>query len=466
MPELVVEQPKSDRNLKAGSAQKQQGRWQALIAAWLGEAFDALDATIFFIAMYPAVSELINSKNDAQIGWYGSMIVAIFMLGWAVGGIGFGMIADRIGRAKTMVITILLYAIATGLCAISHSWQELAFYRFLVGVGVGGEIGLGCVLVSEAWRNGRGRVWAISAVESSFCFGVMLCALVNLILGPYGWRWLFVAGLIPAFFALYFRMTLKESESFEESRRMRKMEEELHKATRTHGLHQSVRSFHNLPLVHLLRSRHGTKLWITALCAMCAIIGWWGCISWIAPWINQLTGELAVQERSLGTTIVSIGNLVGCFTAPLLLRKFGRAQLLRFSFAGCWMSATIMFLTVKSFGLALLSWCFVVGYFGIVQFVALVVYIPEVFAPSYRATASGFTFGFGRILAAGAAIGGGHLIGLFAGSYALSAASIALVYLVGTLISLKLPESDGNLAEDNITALRATSVEPERSAAI
>jgi len=422
-----------------------QGPWQALIAAWLGEAFDALDATIFFIAMYPAMSELINSKNDSEIGWYGSLVVAVFMLGWAVGGVGFGMMADRIGRAKTMVITILIYAVATGLCAIAHSWQELACYRFFVGVGVGGEIGLGCVLVSEAFKNKVSRIWAVATVESSFCFGVMGCAAVNALLGAYGWRWLFVAGLVPAFFALYFRLTLKESESFEKQRRI---EEEQRKA-RPRNVSTVIS---NLPLFNLLKGNDGGKLWITAGCATCAIIGWWGCISWISPWINQLTGTAAVEERSLGTTLVSVGNLVGCFSTPLLLSKMGRTRLLQASFLGCWLSGTLMFLTVKSFGTALLAWCAVVGYFGIVPFVVLVVYIPESFALSYRASASGFTFGFGRILAAAAAVGGGHLIGVFGGSYASAAASVALVYFVGMLLSMRLPESSGTLAEDESTA--------------
>ena len=418
-----------------------QGQWQALIAAWLGEAFDALDATIFFIAMYPAMSELINSKNDTEIGWYGSLVIAVFMLGWAVGGIGFGMIADRFGRAKTMVITILIYAVATGLCALSHSWQELACYRFFVGVGVGGEIGLGCVLVSEAFKNKASRIWAIATVESSFCFGVMGCAAVNALLGPYGWRWLFVAGLVPAFFALYFRLTLKESESFEQQKRI----DEEQRKFQPRNFSSVISS---LPLVTLLKGKDGGKLWITASCATCAIIGWWGCISWISPWINQLTGTAAVEERSVATTLVSIGNVVGCFTTPLLLSKMGRARLLQLSFLGCWISATIMFLTVKSYGLALLAWCFVVGYFGIVQFVVLVVYIPESFALCYRASASGFTFGFGRILAAAAAIGGGHMIGVFGGSYAFAAASVAIVYMLGLILSLRLPETNGTLAEE------------------
>jgi MFS family permease len=440
MNQLAIPKIKKPSTSKSPVPDAQQGKWQALVAAWLGEAFDALDATIFFIAMYPAMSDLINSKNDAQIGWYGSIVVAVFMLGWAVGGIGFGMVADRIGRAKTMVITILIYALATGLCAISHSWQELACYRFLVGVGVGGEIGLGCVLVSEAFKTKASRIWAIATVESSFCFGVMGCAAVNALLGPYGWRWLFVAGLVPAFFALYFRLTLKESESFEKQKRIQDEQRKLRP--------KLTSIIADLPLVALLKSKDGGKLWITALCATCAVIGWWGCISWISPWINQLTGTAAVEERSLGTTLVSIGNIVGCFTTPLLLTKFGRARLLQISFLGCWLSATMMFLTVKTFGLALLAWCFVVGYFGIVQFVVLVVYIPESFSITYRASASGFTFGFGRILAAGAAIGGGHLIGIFGGSYAFAAASIAIVYLMGMILSLRLPETDGTLSEE------------------
>lgn len=419
----------------------QRAKWHSLAAAWLGEAFDALDATIYFIALYPAISELTHSKSDSEIGWYGSLVLATFMLGWACGGICFGTLADQIGRAKTMIFTIILYAVATALCAFSHSWQEMAFYRFFVGLGIGGEIGLGTVLVAEAWKN-RGRVWSTCFLESSFGIGVLMCAGVNSLLGGCGWRWLFLAGLIPAFLALYIRLTLKESDSFEALHKEKAL---LSKKSKK-DLSTYEKSLLENPMLSLLKGAKRKQLLLTAASCTCSIIGWWACISWIPPWVNQLTGAASVNERSLATTILSIGNMVGCFSTPLLFKWLGRRDTLKFAFAGAWLTTLAMFLTVHAFGLPLLIWCFVVGYFAIMQFVALQIYIPEAFAARFLGSAAGFSFGAGRILAALVAVFGGQLITTYGGSYAYASATIAFVYLAGFFICMKLPETNGQLA--------------------
>src|SRR5271170_5859318 len=122
---------------KSGLALDRKSQWHVLLATWLGEMFDGMDASIFVLVLFPALSELLNTKSHSIVGLHGSYILATFMVGWAIGGIGFGILADYIGRARTLVYTILLYAIFTGLCALSHNWQEMAIYRFLVGCGIG-----------------------------------------------------------------------------------------------------------------------------------------------------------------------------------------------------------------------------------------------------------------------------------------------------------------------------------------
>lgn len=420
------------------------GRWQSLWAAWFGEAFDAMDATIYFMALYPCVSELIHSKNDTEIGWYGSLILATFMLGWALGAVGLGILADRIGRTTTMTLSILLYAVATALCALSHSWQELAFYRFLVGIGIGGEIALGTVLIAESWGN-RGRLWATATLESSFGVGVMFCAGINMLLGQFGWRWLFVAGLIPAVLALYIRLTLKESSSFENIRQTRQKL----KHTPRNKLSADEQQLLGIPLWELLKGPQSKQLLLTAGSCTCAIIGWWACISWIPPWVNQLTGHAAIDQRSMASTILSIGNLIGCFSTPLLIKWLGRTKTLMLAFGLGWLATMTMFLTVKTYGLPLLAWCLIVGVFAVMQFVVVAIYIPEAYATRYLGSAAGFSFGAGRILAAAVAVFGGHLIGFYAGSYAYASATMSLAYLIGFFISSKLPDTAGVVAGDN-----------------
>ena len=113
-------------------------QWRVLYCTCLGWALDIMDGYLYAIILFPAMTDLLGTSEPAVIGWYGGIVLAIFMIGWALGGLIFGPIADRYGRAKTMAITILVYAVFTGLCSIAGSWQELAIYRFLTGLGIGG----------------------------------------------------------------------------------------------------------------------------------------------------------------------------------------------------------------------------------------------------------------------------------------------------------------------------------------
>ncbi len=189
-------------------------QWHVLTATWLGEMFDGMDASIFVLVLFPALSELLNTKSHSIVGVHGSYILATFMVGWAIGGIVFGILADHIGRARTLVYTILLYAIFTGLCALSHNWQEMAFYRFLVGCGIGGEISIGGVLMAESWQ-GKSRLHATGLMCSSFGFGYLVASFLNLLVGGLGWRWLFLVGIVPALLTAYIRANLKEPVQYE-----------------------------------------------------------------------------------------------------------------------------------------------------------------------------------------------------------------------------------------------------------
>ncbi len=439
-PTTITVKPIPSSSAKTGSS-----RWHAFAAAWFGEAFDAMDASIYFIALYPAMAELLHSKNDSEIGWYGSIVLAVFMLGWAGGAVIFGSLADRIGRAKTMIITILIYALASGLCAISHSWMELAICRFFVGLGIGGEIGLGFVLIAETWKD-RSRIWATCAGEASFTCGVLFCAFFNEILGHHGWRWLFVAGLIPALLTLYIRSSLKDSEAFTNVKAHRKR-----LANKSaHELTEDDHKFLRLPLADLLKGQSRINLLVMASICTCAIIGWWACLSWIPPWVNQLTGKLAVEERSLTSTILSVGCLFGCFSTPLFFNRLGRALTMKISFAAAFLCTIGMFLTVKSYGIELLCWNFVVGFFANMQFAALANYIPEIFATRFLASAMGFCFGAGRVFAAIIALCGGQLIILYHGSYGLASATLSLVYIIGLIACFWLPETNGKVAIEQI----------------
>jgi MFS family permease len=414
-----------------------KSKWHALVAAFLGEAFDAMDASIFFIAMYPAINELLGTKNDVAIGQVGSYILAVFMMGWFFGAFIFGSLADRIGRRKVLLSTILLYSVATGLCALSHNWMELAACRFFVGLGIGGEICLGTVIVSEFWR-GKSRLWATCVLESSFNAGLLLCSLANVCCGSMGWRVLFLVGVIPALFTLYIRSGLKESSTFKQ------MED--HKAQlRAQGDKLSAEDAVQLQssFKQLFSSQWRMKLTWSAALSMSAIVGYWACVAWMPAWINQLTGTLAVDQRSIATTIFSAGGLLGCFGAPLVIKAIGQRMIMRLSFAGALVTTLVMFLTIHEFGPSLLVLSLLLGVFTNLQFAALQIYIPEVFPTSILATAAGMCYGGARIFSAALAIAGSQLIAVYGGSFAYASATISSVYIIGVIASFYMAKTDG-----------------------
>jgi len=422
----------------------QSSHWHVLLATWLGEMFDGMDASIFVLVLFPALSELLNTKSHSIVGLHGSYILATFMVGWAIGGIGFGILADHIGRARTLVYTILLYAIFTGFCAFSHSWQEMAFYRFLVGCGIGGEISIGGVLIAECWK-GSSRLHATGIMCSSFGFGYLAASLLNLLIGGFGWRWLFLIGVIPALLTVYVRSKLKEPVQFQ---LMAEYKKRLRAKPRNELSKEEIEllSF-GLPQIFSANNIRKTLL-VTAL-ATTAIVGYWAVLSWIPPWINQLVGTAAVKERSLVAISMNIGAIVSALLTGTIVIIFGR----RASFGLCFFGALICclgtFLTTKSYSSALIVWAFFIGFFAVKAFSLLFICVPELFPTKLRATAFGFCIQIGRLVAAAAALLGGQLISAFNGSYAMAAACVSLFYLVGIIAAQYIKTPTEDLLHDN-----------------
>ena len=398
--------------------------WQSLIAAWLGLMFDGMDATICILVLFPALSELLKTTSHATVGEYGGIILATFMFGWAVGAVVFGILADHIGRTKVMVLTILLYALCSGLCAISHSWGELAFYRFLVGCGIGGEHITGVILIAESWK-GKGRLHATGMMTTAFGAGYMLAALLNIFLGHLGWRSLFLAGVIPALLTVYIRSKLTEPSQFQLAQE--------NKIELVHSFKQ-VFNRENLPKILVLSALYSAST-----------IGYWAVMSWIPPWINQLTGTLAITERSTASLVMNFGSIIGGAIAGTVVILLGRRNSMRLTYIGALLAFICMFMTVKSFGPTLVVWAGIVGFFAHLSFPCIFIYGPELFDTHIRGAALGFSIQIGRLAGALAALIGGQLIAFFGGSYAIAASCMALFYLVGIVATFFMPTTSGEV---------------------
>lgn len=414
--------------------------WHVLLATWLGGVFDGMDSSIFAIVLYPALSELLGTPSHTIVGQHGSYIIALFMVGWAIGAITFGALADKIGRARTLTITILLYAICTGLCALSQNWWHLGLCRFLVGAGIGGEMGVGAVMLSECWP-GKNRIHAVSFMATSLGFGYLLTAALNLGLGHLGWRWLFLAGITPAFLTVYIRAKLKESHHFQEAQHERKLAENKAEHERTDEERKILRS----GFAEIFQGENLRKTVVVSCLTSTAIITWWAVVAWIPAWINQITGALAVEERSYAMFVKDFGMIASGVLGGTLIKKFGYSKCMAISCFMAFVCCVSMFTTVKAMGPALYAWVLSVGFFAHVPFVLLWIYIPELYETRIRSTAFGVTYNIGRFLAAAAAIGGGELIRLFGGSYAMAASSVASVYLLGVIVAFFMPKTEGKL---------------------
>lgn len=410
--------------------------WHVLAATWLGELFDGMDASIYVITMYPALCELLSTHSHAEIAPTGAVITCVFILGWTAGGIVFGTLSDYIGRSRTMMFTVLLYALCSGLCALSHNWQELALYRFLVGFGIGGEIGIGAVMVSECWR-GRPRLHAAGFLASSFASGCLLAAAFNFILGGFGWRWLYLVGVLPALVTVYLRTHVRESDEFMNARAHKSLLLQRNLATLSRE-EQAKRSF----TLRRIFEPHCLKKTLAVVgLATPAVVGYWAVLSWIPSWINQLVGGEAIGERSLATFALNAGAVCSTLAAGALVIKLGRQRCFQIANIGALVFCFLLFGTARHFDAYFLCVAYCLGAFASMPFALLFIYVPELFETAIRGTAFGFSVTAGRIFAAAAAIAGGQLIAFFGGSYPIAGMTIGLVYVLGITVSFVMPAS-------------------------
>src|SRR5262245_1941022 len=246
-------------------------QWLVLAVAWLGWVFDSMDSTIYALVLHPALADVLARGagapvDEKAIGWFGGIIFSIFLLGWAVGGIAFGVMADRLGRTRTLVVTILVYAVFTGLAALSRTWWQLATFRFVTALGIGGEWAAGAALVAEVWPEAK-RARAAGILQSAWAAGFLLAAVLNLLLRNAGWRPMFVVGVAPAVVALVVRLAVKEPERWRHARN----------ADASRGT-----------LAALFAPGLRRATWVGSSLAFVAVFGLWGATNWTPTLVRAL----------------------------------------------------------------------------------------------------------------------------------------------------------------------------------
>ncbi len=342
-----------------------------------------------------------------------------------------------------MTATIILYSVASALCAVSSHWWDLAIYRFFVGLGIGGEASIGPIILSEFWanENNNKQLWAMSIMKTSFPIGAMLTGLFNLGSGQFGWRYLFLIGLIPAVVTLYIRATLKEPQKLQE---MKKRRDQL-LDTKTNLLNSKQQILEN-PLKEIFAPKYRLVSLLVCTIITSATVAYWAGTSWMPAWINQLTGTQAVEERSLSTICISLGSIVAILLMPMLMSKLGYVRCFKLSFLSSLLIAFGMFAFVHSYKPVIINLCsFGIGLTATMPWVIVCSYLPKIYPTHILGTGAGVAWAVGRFFTAVVGLCVGPIIALFHGSYGAAAATVTLIYALGFIAAFKLSEPDEDL---------------------
>lgn len=391
--------------------------WFVLVVAALGWLFDTMDQQLFTLARVPAMRDLLPQLSDPvamrdQVKEYSGYATAIFLLGWATGGLTFGVLGDRFGRARVMMWTILAYSLCTGLSAFATGFWDFSFYRFLTGLGVGGEFAVGVALVAEVMPD-RARPHALGWLQALSAAGNIMAAGIGMSLGHLeatglvggfeiggfkltAWRLMFVIGTVPALLALVIRSRLKEPERWQQA---------IHKGTakKTLGLYGEL---------------FGDPRWrknalVGVALAFSGVVGLWGIGFFAVDLIDNVFREHFVQRglspsevdgnigywKGITSLLQNIGGFFGIYAFSRVTHVIGRRKAFLIGFILAMASTGLVFWNLSKF--SDVFWMIpVMGFCQLTLFGGYAIYFPELFPTRLRSTGTSFCYNVGRFVAA------------------------------------------------------------------
>jgi MFS family permease len=408
-------------------------------AAWTGWTLDGMDSFIYALVLSPALTELLPKSgmdgSPANVGFVGSVLFALFLVGWGLAFI-WGPIADRFGRTRVLAASVLMYAVFTGLAALSQNVWELGLFRLLAGIGIGGEWALAGTYVAEAWPEDRRKMGA-GYLQTGYYAGFFLAAALNFTVGAhFGWRAMFLCGLAPAVLSLYIVFKVKEPEIW-----AKKAVAAVTKAAS--------------PLAQIFNAQYRRRTVVNTALLTVAIIGLW------AGAVYEPTAVIALAKKqgmdapagvcsaSLATATPSIRPILGCLLVPYLAERIGRRSTLAIYFLGMaaciWLSFGWAFYLANGLEIFIIL-LFFLGFFG-GNFATFSLWLPEQYGTSVRATAFAFTTSFGRLIGAGVNFMLGSMIHSY-GSLGTPVGLTAVAFLLGLFIIPFALETKGQRLPD------------------
>jgi MFS family permease len=401
--------------------------------AWAGWTLDGMDSFIYALVLAPALTELLPhsgyAATPANVGLAGSILFALFLVGWGLSFI-WGPLADRFGRTKVLAATIFTFAIFTGLAATSHTVWELGIYRFLAGVGIGGEWALAGTYVAEAWPEDRRKMGA-GYLQTGYYAGFFIAAALNYTIGAtFGWRAMFLVGVVPVVVSIVVLLRVKETEKWQ------KVEATVVKQA------SSLRS--------IFSAQYRQRTIVATVLLTVAIIGLWAGAVYEPSAVIQLatkagmTKPEASRMASIATGLLSIGTIIGCLALPPMAEKIGRRLTLAVYFIGMAVSIVLAFgwaFYLENGLVPFIALLVVLGFFG-GNFALFSLWLPEQFETRVRATAFAFCTSIGRFFGAIVNFGIGAMV-LHMKTLGVPIALTAIAFVIGLAVIPFAPETKG-----------------------
>ncbi len=423
-----------------------RAQWQVLFMSNLGWLFDGFEIYALFLTVGFALHQLLETVQLAALPRYAGIVLATTVFGWATGGVLGGIIADYIGRKRTMMLAILAYSLTTGLSAIAWNWQSFAILRFLVGVGIGSEWVTGASLVSELWPdNARGKGGGL--LQSGAGIGSFLASGVWLLIGgmgPNAWRFMYLVGILPALLVLWLRRGMPKSTRWEEANeRRRAARAQQQSGIALEGVDAALTRF---TVTDMFLDKSVRPRLIAAFLMMLSVtFGFWGVATFVPTYVGTVAAKAGLSAPFYSAVAGLLGTGVAIFgfiTLGFLADGIGRKPTAMLYYAMCLVLTPVVYLwSHQSMG-SLLAAVTVFGFFtgGIWSWAPI--WLPELFPTRMRGTAVAFCFNAPRwISCVGPLIAGTLIVAM--GGYGKAATIVGLFFIVGVIAAPFLPETNG-----------------------
>jgi MFS family permease len=422
-----------------------RSQWNTLIASNLGWMFDGYETFALVMVLGAALRQLLEPSQFSQIPVYAGLLVALTLLGWGIGGLLGGVLADYLGRKRTMLMAILAYSIMTGLSAFAWDWLSFAILRFLVGLAIGSEWVTGASIVSELWPD-RARGRGVGLMQCGLGVGFFLASFAWLFvgaMGPGAWRYMFLIGVLPALLTLWIRRSIPESERWERVAKERQVATERKRSGAMLGAQD--RALTRFTVADLFAEPEIRRRIILAfLISLASTFAFWGISAWIPPYVGSAAAAagLSNQEwQSYSGMVLNGIAVVGYAAFGFFADAFGRKSTTIGYVIGSLASVVLLFWWADSLTVMLIG-AGLAGFFVSGQYTWMAAWLPELFPTRMRATAAGFVFNTPRLIAWTGPLLSGWIIANL-GGFSHAALAISLVYILSLVAAPFLPETLG-----------------------